>query len=201
MPVVNLVPLADVFVAANAPTLNLATDTRLIIGNDNSGGAGDTRIWLLFDLSAYAGATINSASITLETYYNNNHGIYPPTILVECANCTDISWTESSITWNNAPNGSCGSVLDSKDYFANFMKDAITTYTGLGASVQAALASGKVAFRLKMDDESHDDLSTFLSDSDYPSGFPYLTLDYTPGAASSKASGKHHYSSTRVQPR
>jgi acid phosphatase type 7 len=86
-------PSADTFVEADTPTTNYGSDTA--IGTDNS---PVKRILLKFNVSGVQGRQVLSA--TLRLYCVNPSGLGG--IFHRVA---DTSWSESGVTWNNAPPG------------------------------------------------------------------------------------------------
>jgi len=180
MPAVTLYPSHDTFVTEPNPNFNYSAYTLLAVGNDWT--YGKARAWLQFDLSSVpVGSTINSATLTLQSFFANNSWTYPPTLFFNLARCTDNTWTESGITWNNAPNGSCGSVIGSEDFFINYASPV--PFAGLASEISAALGARKVSFRVKLDDESNPGFGEWFADYDYPSSFSTLAIDYTPPPA------------------
>lgn len=176
MSTVTLYPTDDTFVTQPAPNYNFAADKKLIIGNDFSYGLA--RSWIKFSLASIpAGSTITSATLTLRSFYANNGGTYPPTMFYDLYRCTNNSWSESTITWNNAPNASCGSVIGQYDYYVTY--NDVITYSGLESEISSALPSSAVTFRLKLDAETNPGFGEWFADRDYPSSYPVLVIDYT----------------------
>lgn len=175
MSTVTLYPTHDTFVTQPAPNYNFAADKKLVIGNDWYYGLA--RTWLKFSLASIpVGSAITSATLTLRSFYTNNGGTYPPTMFYDLYRCTNNSWTESTITWNNAPNASCGSVIGQYDYYINY-RDVIT-YTDIQSEISAALPDSNITFRLKLDDEGNPGYGEWFADRDFPSSYPVLVIDY-----------------------
>lgn len=189
---VTLNPTIDLYIDQGNPTTSFNNDYRLICGDMSNGldginaaTGGLCRSWLKFDLSSIpGGATITAATLNLQSFYQD--GGYASPFNIELARSTNISWT-TALTWNTSP--SVGSALGEFNVEGS-NRSALVTFTGLASTVAAALASGAVSFRLKLEDETggpgvfHE-----MSDTNYPSGAgpgvdsPTLVVTYTGGAA------------------
>lgn len=179
---VTLYPEADVFVVQGSPTTNYNSTTELLIGTLGVGAA--CRAWLRFNLATVpSGSTINSATLYIKNFFEAHNSTYPADYTFDTARSTDITWDKTTITWNNAPNASVGSTLDSYvSAAANaYLYEAPFVVT---SGVSSALASGKVTFRIKLNDETVTDLVDYFQDIDY-AGTTYskLVVDYTAPAA------------------
>ena len=95
---VTLSPTDDAHVWGINPNANYGIDHYLANGA-NPGLAGLIFTLLKFDLSAYSGATINSANLRL--YVDGSTGGWPPNFTFISLN--DADWLENSVTWNNLP--------------------------------------------------------------------------------------------------
>ena len=95
---VTLNPTADAYVWGIYPNTNYGNDVYLANGA-NPGLTGLIFTLLKFDLSAYSGATINSAELRL--YVDGSTGGWPPNFIFISLN--DADWLENSVRWNNAP--------------------------------------------------------------------------------------------------
>lgn len=183
MSIATLNPEADTYVSEAAPTSNRSADLYIALGSYSVGTA--YRAWLRFNLASIpAGSTINSATLSMHNYYEDHVFTYPAAdYTFDCARSTDITWSEASITWNNAPNGTVGSVLDSYtnaalNAFGYFMTFDVTS------GVSAALASGKVSFRIKPNDETLSNLVDYFDDYNYGgTSYSNLEVDYTAPAS------------------
>jgi hypothetical protein len=89
---VTLTPTADSYVSSGTATTNYSTSPTL---NVDSSPADTT--YFKFDLSAYAGKTLESATLQLRSAGNGSTG----TQNVKLA--TTDTWTETAITYNNRP--------------------------------------------------------------------------------------------------
>ena len=93
----NLNPTADSYVYGGSTSSNYGTAVDLIV-KDGSGITYDRVSYLKFDLAGVSG-TISSAKLKL--YCNGLSNGAPSTAKIFAV--TNDSWTESGITWNNAP--------------------------------------------------------------------------------------------------
>jgi hypothetical protein len=135
-----------------------------------------------FDLSSLAGSTINSAILHLNAYipYNDMGGY---SFNGHIRRCTDNSWTESGISWNNAPNssveGTDTSTLDSGEYPVTEISSGPKIGSAVVTSaVASALSSGSLSLRFHA--TSGDSQYALILDKDFDSTYPYLEIDYTP---------------------
>jgi len=96
----SILTVADAYVASAQPDVNAGTSIFLYSYNwDN----GTNNIYLKFDLSEIP-SEANVNSIILRIHESGIYTSTPATIGVFL--CDDNSWSESSITWNNAPSPS-----------------------------------------------------------------------------------------------
>ena len=93
----NLDPTADSYVYGGSASSNYGTAVDLIV-KDGSGTTYDRMTYLKFDLSGISG-TISSA--TLKLYCNKLENGAPA--IAKAFTVASDSWTETGITWNNAP--------------------------------------------------------------------------------------------------
>ncbi len=95
---VTLNPTDDAYVWGFNPDVNYGNGDFLFNGA-NPGLTGLIYTLLKFDLSAYSGASINSADLRL--YVDGSSGGWPPNFIFISIN--DADWSENSVTWNNFP--------------------------------------------------------------------------------------------------
>lgn len=179
MSTVTVYPEADTTVCQGSPTTNFDSWNSLYIGSFGVGAA--YRAWVRFDISSIpSSATINSATFNLGNYFEQHNSIYPADYTIEVARSTDITWVKTTITWNNAPNGTVGSVLDSYVSTATNLYGYVASFD-VASAVSSALASGKISFRAKYNDETVTDNVDSFEDRDYtgPPPYPSLVVDYT----------------------
>jgi len=124
---------ADTFVrgAENGDT-NYGNNSNVTIKNAN-GNSYDRKAYIRFDIAG----SISEASLDLTVSTNNNGGggTIPQTFTVEVfglAESLDHTWTETDITWNNAPGNDTSN--------SNFTEDA----TLLGSFIVDPLPSGEI---------------------------------------------------------
>ncbi len=171
MSTITVYTLEDSYVDQSSPTTNF----------NNAGPSGnlvtfggissdEQRTWFKFDLSSIpAGSTINSATVIIGEWQTT--GSYAQIFNIN--RCTDNSWTETGITWNNAPNGS---VVGSPTHSIQ-ENEAGTINFDATSDVAAALASGKLSYRIAED--SLDGATLWIYDRETSSMQMSLTIDYT----------------------
>jgi hypothetical protein len=163
---------ADAHVNSGNPTTNYGS------ANSMEFGLGDiitsqSRCWIQFDLSSIpAGAVIVDANLYLKPFYGG--GTDYVDCVIDVQRCTDNSWTEGGVTWNNAPNGSMSGTVNKhtisgmSPYYATAVKDEVV----------ASIADGKLSFRLIEDVEGTGGYA-FFSTHDYTAnGCSKLVVDY-----------------------
>ena len=176
MSTTTLYPVADSFVDDGTPTTNYGTNSNVYVGLTYGEGYGITRGWLKFDVSSLSGATINSATLHASAYKAGVVVQYD-TVLIRLEYCTDNSWTNSGITWNNAPNGS---VSGSPITLVTLTDTEGTTVSATVTSdVSTAVAAGNyLSWRIKSNVETKSAYVKMYS-SNHGSQI-YLDVDYTP---------------------
>ena len=156
MPEVDLYPTEDAYVDSGVPTTNFGSDDWLLIGEVPEVSPypitlGVARTWMKFSLAPIPpGSVINSAILQMSNYMNfsdyNPHEI-------QAARSTDTSWTETGITWNNAPNkavnGNDGNTLLIDEESSGI--DIVIT--GMGSGVQKALSERVYSCQVRSVDE------------------------------------------------
>jgi len=192
MSTINAPLLFDTYVDPASPDTVFYDRRRLVVGidqaalgstpwGDGQGTGGLCRSWLMYDLSTIpSGSTINSASLSIPVFWNLTQYVDQ---YVYTTRATDISWDGTTMTYNNAPNGT----LDT----GNAVSTVFTT--GLGAIdvaslVSDALSSGKISLCL----QTQGDVDLFDSDFYFDITSQYyvdtydgsknpctLTVDYT----------------------
>ena len=118
-----LIPVADSYVDNSNPNVNYGSSIFLYTHNYSESvaeaGAGSNTInaigpigntWLRFDLSQIPSqATVNSIILRMHTAIWGTRSVNRVGVFI----CNDNSWTESGITWNNAPSPSSATPLQS----------------------------------------------------------------------------------------
>jgi hypothetical protein len=100
---ISIIAIADSYVDSSYPDVNYGDSIFLYTHKwdntaDNIGPTAYT--WLKFDISEIPSqATINSIILRMHTAMWGTRSINPIGVFI----CNDNSWTESDITWNNAP--------------------------------------------------------------------------------------------------
>lgn len=112
---ISIVAAADSYVDSSYPDVNYGDSIFLYTHNwdntaDNIGPVANT--WLKFDISEIPSqANINSIMLQIRTAMWGTRSINPIGVFI----CNDNSWTESDITWNNAPSLSSVTSLQTID--------------------------------------------------------------------------------------
>ena len=120
---ITFVPVADSYVRADRPTRNFGAGTKL-----RADAAPTTRSLMKFDLSELGNADIESATLRLRATTLTDDG---GTIGV----ITNDTWSESGVTWNNAPASGVG---------PSASIGAVTAKTWQSVDVTALLTSAPV---------------------------------------------------------
>jgi hypothetical protein len=89
---VTLTATADSYVASGAPGTNFGTGTTMTVDNSPV-----EVVYLKFDLSAYAGRTLESATLQLKSAGSGSTGSQNVRLVA------DDSWSETGITYSNRP--------------------------------------------------------------------------------------------------
>ncbi|MBD1538167.1 Ig-like domain-containing protein [Arthrobacter sp. S13_S34] len=121
---VTLTATADSWVAGGAAATNYGTSTSLSVDNSPV-----ETTYLKFDLSAYAGRTVESATLQLRSAGSGSIGKQNIKLV------TDDSWTESGITYNNRPAlgtsiGTLGPTAANSNYSVPLTANALTGEPG-----------------------------------------------------------------------
>jgi hypothetical protein len=160
---VTIYPSADSFVdSANATTS---------YGNENYLQVEDgKRAWIRFDLSGIpAGKVIISAVLSVKPFYSGYRSM-------NIQRCTDLTWGETTITWNNAPNAS---IINETLYLDGW---GYADYYNFNVSgpVTEALASGGICWRIKNAQNGGYNPFCWLSEKFYTStGCSKLVIVYS----------------------
>ena len=126
----SLNPTADSYTYGGSAATNYGTAVDLIV-KDGFGTTYDRVSYLKFNLSGVAG-TISSAWLRLYCHGLSNGA--PST--AKCFTVADDSWTETGMTWNNAPalGGQVGSTLNvgtiNTWYEVDILSFVVTEYNG-----------------------------------------------------------------------
>ena len=86
-------PAADTYVRSDRPSSSYGTSSRLYV----AAGGATRRTFLRFAVPLAAGSTVTSASLRLRVCSSSGGAV------VNLRSVADITWPESSVTWNNQP--------------------------------------------------------------------------------------------------
>lgn len=177
MATVTLYPSKDSYVHDQYPTTNFGTANNMYAGDQDEIKPGTCRAWMQFDLSSItAGSTINSATLNYGYY---GHGGSYIDVTYGIAVCNDNSWTETGITWNNAPNGSVSGISNTYASSSGSQFSALSGQTlDMTSDVDTALASGAVSWRIINNNEGDGSfLKTYSKEGS--AHFVSLVVNYT----------------------
>lgn len=147
--------IADTHVHDSHPDTNYNGEYNVIAGYDPV-EKDNCRIWLKLDLSFIPRhAQIESAGFVMGTFIHGESSY--GTTTYEIQRCSDNSWDDSTITWNNAPNASMtGSATNLFSTTSPMGQDLY--YYDLMADAQAAIGGdGYLSYRIKNTNEGLDD--------------------------------------------
>ena len=177
-------PIADSHVEADNPNENYGGQNWMEVCNYRKtysyGYVSDycAIVYIMFDLSEVESDwTVNSATLSLRTF------MVFATRKVGVRYCSDNSWKENEITWNNKPD--YGDVTGS---YVSVAKDG-TWYNWTVTSDVKKASSEKITWVLKIDD-SQDKISStdfYSRDREYYS--PKLIINYTPPSTAIPSGG------------
>ena len=162
---VKIYPTADAYTDSSKPGNNFNTQT-LRAGNDVN--HGKHRTYLKFDLSSVSG-TINSAKLSIDPLGPVGFpeiGVYY---------ISSDSWSESSVTWNNAP--SYSTFVDSKLVYSPDRKE-------FDLMPVINEQDDTLSLVLKSEQEITSNLYVQFFSSEYPDGetyWPYIEINYGAG--------------------
>jgi hypothetical protein len=121
---VTLTATADSYVTSGSPTTNFGTSALL-----NIDGSPTTHSYLTFDLSAYGGRTVTSAVLQVRATTSGSTGTQNVKLV------TDDGWTETGLTFNNAPArgtalGTLGPTSGNTNYSVNLTGSGVQDQLG-----------------------------------------------------------------------
>lgn len=136
---ISLNPTDDTYVDSTQPNKNYGNEQTLSSWYFSGYSSTIMEIYIMFDLSnIHSGVTVQNAQLKLYALYVGTPAD------VEIYRCSDTSWDESSVTWNNAPSYSSSYenkvFINSKDRWYSW---DVTKY------VQDYQTSDKIAFVLR----------------------------------------------------
>jgi uncharacterized repeat protein (TIGR01451 family) len=157
-----------------------AQDGDTIAGSDQGGGWLETRVYLKYDLSGIAAATIDNAFLFCYNKYGTSNGDAPfsntETITLDATKVDSNDWSGHTITWNNAP--SMGDVIDN-----NFLGSGAIGWHSWDVTSwiqqQILTSHTTVSIGLKGHNETDDNLVWFYSKdayTDQPRTYLYVQI-------------------------
>jgi len=176
----TLNPTDDVYVKEQFPNDNHNNYDFISVGNnDNHANKWENGL-IKFDVSAYSGATINSATVRLYVYGSVSGPIlqwYGRTRIPE-------DWSEGTVTWNNRPD-----VTDYTAIAGPSAENAWWTFT-VTDWVQGFVNGAYVNYGFQIAKDNSDPGYFWMRSKEYWNSdyHPELVLDYTPGSAVESAS-------------
>ncbi|MEM1060527.1 MAG: DNRLRE domain-containing protein [Verrucomicrobiota bacterium] len=149
LPAQVLLPVEDSYISEGSANSNFGSSPVLELKNDTT--AFDRKIYLKYDLTGISSGDILSGSVGF--FVSNSTGTAAGALggtrEYTLWGMTDVSWTEGSITWNNAPNNDAsGSFTSPAELFAT-----------QGAS------GGDSSVTIGFDSVTNDSLLQFLNDN------------------------------------
>jgi len=163
--IVDLAPTDDAHVWLYEPNSNVGYSTNLTVGYIS----GWANTLMKFDLSAYAGATINSAVIRI--YVWDLWGTVPTDQIYIGWNLAD--WDESTVTWNNNPNFNQFALLTAPSAIGWWEID-VTDLVQLFANGTYPNYGFQIYKATPVED------SIYMKSKENAGDNPYLHIDYTP---------------------
>lgn len=163
--VVNLRTIDDSFVEQANPSNNFGTNVNLLV-KYYSGSSRQT--YLKFDVANYSGAT----SAILKLYSQKTTATNATVHIYAAANTT---WSESSLTWTNAPGvtgGSLGSYTLTNLNTYQWYNIDITTY------VKAQIAAGATKISLCLQESTNVNSYIMINSDENASNQPLLTVTF-----------------------
>jgi hypothetical protein len=163
VPTVTLYPAADAWVDSINANTNYGNDNYLIV-------ADGTRAWFRFDLSSIpSGKVITSAVLSVKPFYSGNREM-------NIQRATDISWSETTITYNNAPNAS---VVSNEIFYLNGWGLSDYYNYNVTGEVTAAMTAGGICWRVKNARDTGYNPFCWLSEKSYTAtGCTKLVVTY-----------------------
>ena len=196
-PIENLRPTHDAQVRELYPTTNYGNQYNMYVGTENMPGTTRERDFLKFSLASIpAGATINSATLSLMSRYGPSHppGNIDDNIWVEVMSVSDDTWTELGITWNNQP--AMGAMLDNEYFIGdNWAGQYARYYWDVTSFVQSEFAGDKVVsfgIMSQTEEATPENNSGWFYQKDggnLDNRQPWLEIDWTPKQTGEIAAG------------
>jgi hypothetical protein len=168
----TLYSVADAYVNASSPDTNYGSSASLCV----AASLEQDYMYVKFDLTSLpSGANIISANLEIYLDYTTGSFYSIPADRIGAHYCSDNSWSESEITWNNKPvfaSEPTGSWSFGMMYYVDTYKSWDVT-----ADVKAAFSSGILTEALKFDSKTGNGYTFFHSREG--SSIPRLEVEYS----------------------
>ncbi len=135
-------------------------------------------VLIRFDLSPYAGAGVNSATMRLYVFYA--YGDFPTDELRIARNDTD--WDELTVTWNNKPGLAESAGIDAPSEYGWWEVDVTDWVQDIVDGV-----SPNLGFQIYQDDSDYAGFA--MRSKEHSTETPELVLDYSPAGLPSMTFG------------
>jgi thermitase len=173
----NLLPIADAYVQAGAAaSKNFGSQTQLIDkrGSANSSNAYNRAVYLMLDLSSVTQAP-SSAVLNLTVSSASNPAGSSKT--VNLYSVSNTSWTESGITWNNAPGLNTTNFTSTGTFITS---QAVTAKAGVASFNITAFVAAHLGQKvtLQLIDATTNNLEIIFQSREATSGQPVLALTF-----------------------
>lgn len=168
--IITLYPTNDAYIVSTEPGMVHNNDS-FSVGYNNNGDI--TRSYLMFDLSAIpVSQSITAAALRLETFSYTL--LSPPTI--DAYYLEDDNWSESTLTWNNAPTNFSSTAADTQ------LVDTDEVFWTVTSDVSNAYGDNNIySVVLKLPSETPGTEAIFYSkDLGFIDWSPYLMIQYQP---------------------
>jgi hypothetical protein len=160
---------ADAYVQSSTPSTNYGTATGMLV-KPSVNGSADRVGYVRFDLSALAGKSVSSATLTTESVVSDST-TSPSTVRVDAHTATG-SWTETGVTYGNRP--TLGATVGS--FTATRTKGTASTDLTSAVRTVAGNGAGPLTLGLTQDTPSTSSLLVNVSSREASSKGAYIDV-------------------------